>query len=78
MASDKHRTIRGKMIRQDNLLLDVREDGSLHVKVHHPGEPGQEASSETLTLPEADAILLNELLDDMIEWHGGADVPEVP
>ena len=69
MATSKHRTIRGKMVKQDGLLLDVHQDGGIHIKVD--SGPGSEQAR--LDLTEEQAVLLNGLLDDMIEW-----VPDEP
>lgn len=75
MANTKHGIIRGKMIKQEDLVVDSRADGSLHISVTRRPHPDSEQLREKLELSEGQAILLGNMLNEMIDWNP-ADIPE--
>jgi hypothetical protein len=57
MGSNK--VVREKFLKYQGISIDTRQDGSVHVVV----------GDQTLDLTEVQALGMNELLGDMIEWE---------
>ena len=62
--ADKYKTERGKMVKHQGILIDVRENGSVHIQI----DGGNLESSQYLNLSEDQASRLYGLLGDVTHW----------
>lgn len=70
MANTKHRIIRGKMIKQGDLLVDSHQDGGMHIKL---GGSDTNLHGKLLELSEEQALQLGTMLNEMIDWGGSPE-----
>jgi hypothetical protein len=61
-----YKTIRGKIVKHRRTTLRVADDGTLTIDV----------KGTTLTLPEAEASHLHNLMGDVLEWESSANTSE--
>ena len=60
-----HKTIRGKLVKQHGILIDVRRDGSVHIEFEDPGP------ARKVDMPEEQAIAFYQLLGNVLDWEAG-------